>query len=40
MSQEKVLHEIVNHLPVQPSIKDALLEKVTAEFGGEADAEE
>lgn len=33
MSLESVLHKIVYHLPVNPSVKDELEKEITAEFG-------
>ena len=39
MSLEKVLHAIVNRLDIQPGEKDALLEKVSAEFEHETGTE-
>lgn len=33
MSLESVLHKIVNHLPVNPSVKDELEREITEEFG-------
>lgn len=32
-AMERVLHKIVNHLPIHPVEKDKLLSEVTAEFG-------
>lgn len=38
-AMERILHKIVNHLPLNPTQKDELLTEVTAEFGDKEEPE-
>lgn len=39
-AMERVLHKIVNHLPIHPVEKDKLLSEVTAEFGDKEETQD